>query len=138
MTKDVTELFRKAVNEELEAWRLSNFPEVQAFYENGPTPDEGQMGEMWIDTSVRWYGAKVVTLGTRPRGRHLGTVSTSVYFREAAGTALPDQVLGEIKELLRTRHLGGAVMGMPQRMVPSNPLGWYRVGLLTPFTLDDA
>ena len=135
---DVTELFRRAVNEELEAWREAAFPNVPAFYENGPTPDEGTVGPLWIDANIRWYNAKPVTLGVRPRGRHTGTILTNVYFQAAEGTGKSDELLGAIKELLRTRHLGGGVLGMPQRTVSTDFFGWFKSGLLTPFTLDDA
>ena len=133
-----TEQFRSDATEALEAWRLASFPDVPAFYENGPQPDEGTVGPIWIDVAIRWYGAKFVTVGTRPRGRHTGVLSTNVYFREGEGVALPDQVIDSIKELMRGRRLGAAVLYMPQRQIPTNIDGWYKVGLLTPFTLDDA
>ena len=133
-----TEQFRRAVQAELEAWRLEAYPDVPAFYENGPVPDEQSIGEIWIDCLVRWYGAKFVSAGVRPMGRHTGTVLTNVYFRQAAGTALPDQIIDSIKERMRARRLGGALLQMPQRTVPTEFHGWYKVGLLTPFTLDDA
>ena len=135
---DVTELFRKAVNGELETWRQGAFPDLQAFYENGPTPPEGLMDAIWMDASIRWYSAKEVTVGTRPRGRHIGTILTNVYFRKSEGTDKPDELLGAIKELLRTRHLGGGVLSMPQRTISTDFFGWYKSGLLTPFKLDDA
>ena len=133
-----TEQFRGAVQAELEAWRLEAYPDVPAFYENGPVPDENTIGLMWIDCMVRWYAAKLVSMGTRPLGRHTGTVLTNVYFREGEGSRDPDQVLDSIKEHLRARRLGGGVLYMPQRSVPTKMHGWYKVGLLTPFTLDDA
>jgi len=133
-----TEQFRKDTQDALEAWRLADFPAVPAFYENGPQPDEGTVGPIWIDCAIRWYGAKFVTVGTRPRGRHTGVLATNVFYRETEGAALPDQVLDAIKEQMRSRRLGAAVLYMPQRTIPTEVNGWYKVGLITPFTLDDA
>jgi hypothetical protein len=133
-----TEQFRKDAQETLATWLADAFPDVQAFYENGPMADESTVGPLWIDCTIRWYGAKFVTVGGRPRGRHTGVFATNVYHREGEGTALPDQVLDAIKELLRGRRLGSATLYMPQRTIPTVVNGWHKVGLITPFTLDDA
>ncbi|VTU32269.1 hypothetical protein H4CHR_02978 [Variovorax sp. PBS-H4] len=133
-----TEQFRSDANAAIEAWRLANFPDVPAFYENGPQPDELTVGPIWIDVSIRWYGAKLVTMGDRPLGRHTGVVSVNVFHREGEGTALPDQVIDSVKELLRARRLGAAVLYMPQRQIPTSVDGWYKTGVFAPFTLDDA
>lgn len=133
-----TEQFRKDAQEALEAWRVNNFPRINAFYENGPVPDEQTVGPIWIDCSIRWYGSKFVTVGERPRGRHTGVVATNVFYRQGEGTAQPDEVLDSIKELMRSRRLGAAVLYMPQRTIPTDVDGWYKAGLITPFTLDDA
>ena len=132
-----TEAFRKAVNAELEAWRLDAYPDIEAFYENGPLPDEAAVGPVWIDCMIRWYSSKLASVGAAPIGRHTGTVLTNVYYRAGEGSALPDQIIDSIKRRLRARRLGAAVLYMPQRTVPTDFNGWYKVGLLTPFTLDD-
>ncbi|MBT2326743.1 hypothetical protein J7E62_31000 [Variovorax paradoxus] len=133
-----TQQFRSDAQAALEVWRLANFPQIEAFYENGPEIDEAKVGEIWIDCAIRWYGAKLVAMGERPRGRHTGVLSVNVYYREGEGTTLPDQVLDSVKELMRSRRLGAAVLYMPQRQIPTEVDGWYKSGLLTPFTLDDA
>ena len=51
--------------------------------------------------------------------------------------AAVEAMLDELKELLRTRHLGGAVLSMPARTISTDFHGWYKSGLLTPFRLDD-
>ena len=134
----MTALFRQAVNAEIETWRLATHPTVFAAYENGPVPDESVVGPIWIDCDIRWYAAKVAAMGARPMGRHTGTILTNVYYRAAEGTGPVDAMLDEIKELLRTRRLGGAVLMMPARTISTDFQGWYKSGLLTPFTLDDA
>lgn len=134
----MTQQFRSDVQATLEAWRVANFPTIPAFYENGPVPDEESIGPIWLDISVRWYGAKFVTVGERPFGRHTGVIATNVYYRSGEGSALPDQVLDSIKGLLRAKRLGPAVLHMPQRTTPTDVNQWYKAGLMTPFTLDDA
>lgn len=133
-----TEIFRNAVQAEVEAWRLASFPDVPAFYENAELPDEGSIGPIWIDCLIRWYAAKFVSVGVNPLGRHTGTVVTNVYYRQAEGTAVPDNVIDSLKQRLRARRLGGGLLLMPQRTVPTEFSGWYKVGLMTPFSLDDA
>ena len=134
----MTALFRQAVNAEIETWRVANHPTIFAAYENGPTPDEATVGPIWIDCDIRWYSARLASMGVRPLGRHAGTILTNVYFRDAEGTGPVDAMLDEIKELLRARRLGGAVLSMPARTISTDFHGWYKSGLLTPFTLDDA
>lgn len=132
-----TEQFRSDVQATLEAWRLDAFPDIPAFFENGPLPDEATVGPIWIDVAIRWYGGKFVTVGERPRGRHTGVVSTNVFYREREGTALLDRVIDSIKELMRARRFGPAVLYMPQRTIATEVDGWHKTGLITPFTLDD-
>ena len=134
----MTALFRQAVNAEIETWRLATHAAVPAFYESGPVPDEATVGPLWIDCDIRWYSAQLASMGTRPLGRHTGTILTNVYFRAAEGTGPVDAMLDEIKELLRNRRLGGAVLKMPARTISTDFMGWFKSGLLTPFTLDDA
>ncbi len=133
-----TEAFRKAVQGRVEDWRAAAHPLVPAFYENGPVADESAVGPIWIDCLIRWYGSKLVSVGERPAGRHSGTILTNVYFRGGEGTARPDQIIDELVELLRAKRVGGALLTMPQRTVPTDFFGWYKAGLLTPFTLDSA
>ena len=130
-TKD----FRAAVFAEVQTWGAANFPAVPIIYENGPVADEDSIGPIWLDVELRWYSGEIATLGETPRMRHGGAVSVMCYFKESKGTEQSDLMLDSLATTLQARRLGGAVLWAPQRTVPSNMLGWYRVGILVPFTL---
>ncbi len=127
--------FRAAVFAELVAWSATR-PLVQAFYENGPVPDLERVSDVWVDSEIRWYGAKTVAMGERPAGRATGAVMVRVYRREGSGTLLADQMCDELEEMFRPRRLGGAVFEFPERLTPTAEMGWPKVGILAPFSLD--
>lgn len=132
-----TKQFRAAVFGEIETWGAANFPTIPIIYENGPVPDEDKIGLIWIDTEVRWYGGQNLGLGALPNvGRYTGTISTQVYYRAAQGTGLVDDVIDSLETLLRSRRIGTSIVQFPQRTVPTHLRGWYKSGLLFPFTLD--
>ena len=132
-----TKAFRASVFAELVAWGAANFPAIPIIYENGPVPDEDKIGPIWIDVEIRWYGAQPMTLGEGGDGRHTGAISVNVYSRDSAGTGQVDDVIDSLKATLKTRRIGGAIVKFPQRTVPTNLKGWYKSGLLFPFTLDE-
>ena len=99
-------------------------------------PDEDKIGSPWLDVEIRWYGAKPMSVGEVVAGRHSGAVSVNVYCRDASGTGSADDIIDSLETLMRTRRLGTAVLKFPQRTVPTCLKGWYKTGLLAPFTLD--
>lgn len=131
-TKD----FRALVSTEIVAWAAANYPTLPVIYENGPVPDEDKIGSIWLDVEVRWYGGRPLGLGQKSAGRHSGAISASVYCRDASGTGQADDILDSLSTLLRSRRLGSSIVSFPQRTVPTNLKGWYKTGLLFPFTLD--
>lgn len=132
-TKD----FRAAVFGAIQSWAAANYPTVPVIYENGPTPDEDTIGDTWIDCEVRWYGARTLGIGSLPlTGRHSGAVSTQVYRRSAQGTGVVDDILESLTTALKSQRIGGGLIYYPQRTVSTNFKGWYKSGLLFPFTLD--
>ncbi len=138
MSNDTSD-FRGAFNSAIEAWRLANYPDMVVVYENGPQPaNEGEAGPMFLDTSVRWYGASPSTVGTRPRGRHTGALALHVFSKQGQGVGQPGEVIDSLVELLRNRRLGSAVLSMPQLGVPGTANGWSKLSLFVPFRLDSA
>lgn len=131
-----TKQFRAAVFGEIQTWAAANFPTLPIIYENGPVPDEDKIGPIWLDVEVRWYGARPLALGEGGSGRHSGAISANVFYREASGTGLADDVIDSLELTFRTRRIGSAIVNFPQRTVPTNLKGWYKTGLLFPFTLD--
>ena len=131
-----TQQFRAAVFGALETWGAADFPSLPLVFENGPVPDEDKIGPIWLDMEIRWYGSHVSSVGERPRLRDTGALALNVFHKDAAGTLLPDQILDALTELLRCKRLGSALLEAPQRSMPTNLRGWYRVGLLVPFYLD--
>lgn len=129
-----TEAFRSAVNGAVQAWGAASFPSVPILYENGPTPDEASIGPIWVDLEIRWYGGSIASVGITPTMRQTGAISACVYYKRATGTALSDQIIDSLCTLLQGQRLGGAVLWAPQRTVPAHYLGWYKTGMLLPFT----
>lgn len=129
------EAFRAAVNTAIVDW-IAGHPTVNAFYENGPTPDLARVSEVWVDSDIRFYNASTVAMGERPRGRATGAVMVRVYAREGSGTQLQAQLVDELEELFRPKHLGGGVLHFPERMTPVPAMGWHKLGILAPFHLD--
>ena len=127
--------FRAAVNTEINAWSLANFPTIPVVYENGPVPDEGTIGPIWLDVEVRWYGAHNATLGEVPRVRHSGAVSVVCFHRNGEGTDQPDTLIDSVSTFLQNRRLSAGVLEAAQRTVPTNLRGWYKTGTLIPFLL---
>lgn len=130
-----TKEFRAAVFAEIQAWAAANFPALPVLYENGPTPDEDAMGAIWLDVEIRWYGATVAAIGAPPRMRHTGAVSANCFYRNGEGTGAPDDVIDSLGEYLQARRLGAGIIEAPQRTVPTNLRGWFKTGVLLPFTL---
>lgn len=130
------EEFRSAVFGTISDWGAAHYPDLPLVFENGPAPDEDKMGQAWLDSSIRWYGAQNATIGARPRTRDNGAISLNVFYRESAGTRLTDQILGGLRQALGNRRMGSAVLLAPQRSVPTHLRGWYKTGLLVPFHLD--
>jgi hypothetical protein len=133
-----TKTFRAAVVTQVMAWAAANFPTLPIIHENGPVPDEDKIGQVWLDLEIRWYGAKDLGIGQTTSGRHSGAISANVYYREGAGTGEVDDIIDSLKSSLKLQRVGGGIVRFPQRTVPSPQLkGWYRSGLLFPFTLDE-
>lgn len=127
--------FRAAVFGEVRDWAATAFPTLPVIYENGPVPDEDKIGPVWLDVEIRWYGGSISSVGTNPRQRATGAVSLMCYYKPGEGTDVPDRVIGSVGDLLSARRLGAAVLAAKQRTVPTNLLGWYKVGVMIPFTL---
>lgn len=131
-----TKEFRAAINGEFMAWGLASFPSLPIVYENGPVPDQDKIGPIWLDTSIRWYSANPMSVGQLVITRHTGAVSANVFCRDAAGTGEIDDIIDSLSVMLGTRRVGSAILKSPRRTVGGSALGWYRLGLLSPFTLD--
>ena len=131
-TKD----FRAAIVGAIETWGAASFPSLPILYENGPVPDEDKIGPVWLDLEIRWYNAQPMAIGNPIVGRHNGVISTQVFSREATGTGLSDDIIDSLETLLKARRFGSSVIKFPQRTVATNLKGWYKSGLLFPFTLD--
>lgn len=131
-----TEEFRAAVTARILTWQAANFPNLPVVTENGPVPDENTIGPIWLDLEVRWYGARNISMGAKPMGRHTGAVSAAVFFRAAGGTAQPGAVVEGLIAQLQNVRLGAGVLEFPQRTVPTEVKGWHKSGLLVPFYLN--
>lgn len=131
-----TKEFRTAVVDEILEWAAAAAPTLPIIWENGPVPDEDKIGPIWLDVSIRWYGGQTLTIGEVIKGRHTGVVSLQIFSREGQGTADPDTLIDSLTDALASRRLGTATIKFPQRTTPTDRLGWYKVGLLFPFSLD--
>jgi hypothetical protein len=131
-TKD----FRAAINGEIVAWGAANFPALPLIFENGPLVDQDKIGPVFLDTELRWYAGTPLSVGSGQSGRHSGVISLMLYSRSAQGSGGADDILDSLEPLLSRRRIGTAVVNFPQRTIPTNLVGWYKTGLLFPFTLD--
>lgn len=131
-----TKEFRAAIFGAIETWGAASFPTLPVIYENGPVPDEDKIGPVWLDMEIRWYGAQPMSVGNVVTGRHSGVISANVFSRDATGTGVSDDIIDSLETLLKTRRFGSAIVKFPQRTVATNLKGWYKSGLLFPFTLD--
>lgn len=130
-----TEAFRSAVHQRIAAWGVSSYPTLPIFYENGPTPDEDKVGRIWLDVTVRWYGGAIASVGANPTTRQTGALSAMCYYRELSGTAKTDQIIDSLGSHMQARRLGSGTLWAVQRTVPTFLIGWYKTGILLPFTL---
>lgn len=121
--------------QELVAWAAVNHPGLHVVGENSPALDETQVQE-FLDVEIRYYSATDATVGVRPIMRDSGAVSIRHYARQQTGSGRTRRVLESVRELLRSRNLGGAILRSPQLTVPTTVKGWYSRGTLVPFTLD--
>ena len=131
-----TRAFRSGVVSEVVKWAASEFPELPIIYENGPVPDEDKIGPIWLDISIRWYGAQTKNVGEFAAGRHTGVVSAQVFAREGSGTAKVDDILDSLTRFLATKRIGSGIVMFPEHNTPNTARGWYKSGLMFPFWLD--
>ena len=130
-----SEEFRSTIFSEIRDWVSVEFPTLPVVYENGPQPDEDAIGPIWLDVEIRWYDGSVAAFGEAPRTRDFGAVSLACFYKTGEGTKTPGEVIEGLSSLLQVRRFGAAVTGARQRTVPTHLLGWYKVGVLIPFTL---
>lgn len=130
-----TQTFRALVFGEIQTWAAANFPTVPVVYENGPVPDQDTIGPVWLDVSLRWYGAAIASLGAAPRTRDTGALSVNCFYREGFGTQVPDQIIDSLRTTLAGRRLGSGTLWAPQRTAPTNLNGWMKTGIVLPFSL---
>lgn len=132
-----TEAFRSAVFGVIDTFMSANHPGVFVMYENGPEVDEAAVGDIFVDVSLRFYGAHLAEVGPMARSRHMGAISVDVYAKQATGTAQSGAIVSEVMTLLKSKRLGSGLTRAPQRTVPNTTKGWYVTGTLVPFTVDD-
>lgn len=131
-----TRAFRSGVVSEVVKWAAAEFPALPVIYENGPVPDEDKIGPIWLDVSIRWYGAQTKNVGEFAAGRHTGVVSAQVFAREGSGTAKVDDILDSLTRFLATKRIGSGIVMFPEHNTPNTAQGWYKSGLMFPFWLD--
>lgn len=130
--------FRAAVFTVVQTWQTANQPGMFVAYENGPVVNERDAGDTFLDVELRFYGGSNVAIGNRSIGRDSGALALMAYSKRGEGTAVSDLVLGQLHGLLRNTRLAGGRLFYGQRSVPTDTLGWYRTGLLIPFSVDSA
>ena len=131
-----TQAFQDAFHTALVDWQQANEPDLPMFYENGPEPDQARVGDTFVMSEIRWYGASYITVGSNPVTRDSGALSLNVYFRSGEGSARASELIDSLRRLFKARRLGHATLMASQRTVPVWVGGWYRTGLLVPFELN--
>lgn len=133
-----TEAFRSAVFGAIDAFMSAHHPGVFVAYENGPEVDVETVGDLFVDVSLRFYGAALAEVGPNARSRHMGAVSVDVYAKQATGTAASGDIVAGVMRLLKSKRMGPGLTRAPQRTVPNTLKGWYVTGTLVPFTVDES
>lgn len=129
--------FRAAVTAEVGAWAAANFPSMDVCYENGPAPDQDKISSPWVDMEIRWFDTTTLGVGEGRSAREHGVISLAVYARAGTGTAQTEAVMRSLKQTFRLRRVGSALLLAPRQYTPTVIAGWYKVGLMVPFTLDN-
>ena len=132
---DSTE-FRTAVTAEVVAWAAANFPTLHVCYENGPVPDQDKISSPWIDMELRWFDSSQLTISEGAGSRDHGVISLAVFARAGTGTAQTEAVMASLRQTFKLRRIGSAVIRAPRQYTPTTIGGWYKVGLMFPFFLD--
>ncbi len=130
------EQFHAGVMSAIEAWRTSNFPEMDAVYENGPAPTPDEVSSPWLDVSIRPYSGGSASLGAPASGRERGVVAIQIYTRGGEGTAASNKVRASLRQALAGLRAAGWWLDYPTPYMPTAFLGWHKTGLMFPYTLN--
>lgn len=128
--------FRAAITAEVVAWAAANYPSMDVCYENGPTPDQDAISSPWLDMELRWFDTTQLTVSEGAGSREHGVISLAVYARAGTGTAQTEAVIRSLTQAFKLRRVGTAILRAPRRYTPTTVAGWYKVGIMVPFTLD--
>lgn len=132
-TKD----FRNWVHAQVEAWRTASAPTLPTFYQNAELPQLDTVGTHWLDVRVSFVDGDEVTVGSRPRGRDVGTIKLMVYARAGEATAAQSDIVDSLREHFRVNNrYAEAKLGFPRVHSAPEALGWSKEGLLVPFKVD--
>lgn len=128
--------FETALISRVAQWHQANYPALDLVVENGPIPELDKITDVWIDLSVRPYNGTLLGVGQESIGRETGVLSIRVFTREGEGTATAREVLQSLKGELTRFRTGGGWLGYPKPYLPTTELGWYKRGLMFPYTVD--
>lgn len=131
-----TTAFRAAVTAEVVAWAAANFPGTDVCYENGPTPDQDKISSPWVDMELRWFDSTTLNIGEGASSRDHGVISLAVFARAGAGTTQTEAIMQSLRNTFKLRRIGSAIVRAPRQYTPTTVGGWYKVGLMFPFHLD--
>lgn len=117
-------------------WHQENYPQLDLCVENGPVPEIDKITDVWIDVSVRPYNGTLLGLGQGAQGRETGVLSIRVFTREGEGTSLAREVIQSLRQDLTRFRASGGWLGYPKPYLPTTKLGWYKRGLMFPYSVD--
>lgn len=112
----------------------ASHPSVPLVYDNTPF-DRNSPPDIYVEVDVRFNDARRIGVSNRSPIRDTGSVGFTVSVRENLGSKVAQDILWEIRELLRDKWSGSVEFHLPQNLPGPTVKGWYRPLLDAPFTL---
>lgn len=113
---------------------VANHPTIPLIYDNTPF-DRNNPPDIYVEVDVRFTDSRRVGVSNKSPIRDTGTVGFTVSVRENLGSKVAQDLLWEIRELLRDKWSGNVEFHLPQNSPGPTIKGWYRPLLDAPFTL---
>lgn len=131
---NVFDQVRLAVISLVDGTFTADHPSVPLVYDNTPF-DRNNPPDIYIEVDVRYRDSEYIGVSMKSPVRDKGTVSFTASVRENLGSKAIQDMLWEIRELLRSKVSGDVEFHLPVNLPGPTVKGWYRPLLEVPFTI---
>lgn len=125
---------RLAVIALVDATFTAAHPTIPLVYDNTPF-DRNNPPDIYVEVDVRFNGADRIAISNKSPIRDTGSVGFTVSVRENLGSKAAQDLLWEIRELLRDKTSGNVEFRLPSNLPGPTIKGWYRPLLDAPFVM---